>query len=183
LLDPLPGARLYRVPLALPRVFLARHAEVLPDDQALRRIYEPEIVAGESIWLAPDSATTVTTTAPPGRAGTCALESYSNNRVVAVCTAEESGFAIFVEQYDRGWHATVDNQPAHILRANLIMRALPLTVGSHRIVLEFRTPGLGAGIAISLMSLLMLGVLWLAGSRRKPAATPDPASIALTSAP
>jgi hypothetical protein len=36
LLDPLPGARLYRVPLALPRVFLARHAEVLPDDQALR---------------------------------------------------------------------------------------------------------------------------------------------------
>jgi hypothetical protein len=182
LLDPLPGARLYRVPLALPRVFLARHAEVLPDDQALRRIYEPEIVAGESVWLAPDNATTVTT-APPGRAGTCALESYSNNRVVAVCTAAESGFAIFVEQYDRGWHATVDDQPAHILRANLIMRALPLTVGSHRIVLQFRTPGLDAGVTISLISLLMLGVLWLSGGRRKSVATPDPASIALTSTP
>jgi hypothetical protein len=176
LLDPLPGARLYRVPLALPRVFLARHAEVLPDDQALRRIYEPEIIAGKTVWLAPDSAATVVS-APPGRAGTCALESYRNNRVVASCTADESGLAVFVEQYDRGWHATVDDQPARVLRANLIMRALPLTAGTHRIVLEFRTPGLGAGGVISLLSLLGLAMLWLGGGRRKSAAPRRPACV------
>ena len=167
--DPLPGARLYRVPGALPRVFLARHAQVLPDDEALRRIYEPEIVAGTRVWLAPGSDPPAFS-APPGRAGACALESYGNNRLVALCTAEEPGLAVFVEQYDRGWHATVDGQPARVLRANLIMRALPIEAGSHRIVLEFRTPGLGAGAAVSVTALLVLGLLWLAG-RRKPRAS------------
>jgi hypothetical protein len=165
LMDPLPGARLYRVPDALPRVFLARHAQVLSDDEALRRLYEPDIVAGKSVWLAPVSEAPVAL-APPGRAGACGLESYSNNRVVALCSAREPGLAVFVEQYDRGWHATVDDRPARLLRANLIMRALPIEAGTHRIVLEFRTPGIGAGAAISVLALLLLAALWLTGGRK-----------------
>jgi hypothetical protein len=165
LVDPLPGARLYRVPGALPRVFLARQARVLTDDEALRRLYEPQIVAGTSVWLAPVSDAPVFAE-PPGRAGACALESYGNNRLVALCTAQERGLAVFVEQYDSGWQATVDGRPARLLRANLIMRALPLEAGTHRIVLEFRTPGLHAGAALSIVSLLVLGVLWLAGRRK-----------------
>jgi len=164
LVDPLPGARLYRVPGALPRVFLARHAQVLGDDEALRRLYEPDIVAGNSVWLAPVGDPPVSP-APPGRVGTCALESFGNNRVVALCAAQERGLAVFVEQFDRGWHATVDSQPARLLRANLIMRALPIEAGTHRIVLEFHTPGLGAGAVISVLSLLLLAALWLAGGR------------------
>jgi hypothetical protein len=165
LLDPLPGARLYRVPEALPRVFLAGHAEILPDDRALQRLYEPDVVAGKSVLLAPDSAVPASTiSAPPGRVGTCTLESYRNNRLVAVCTARASGLAVFVEQFNRGWHATVDDRPAQILRANLIMRALPLEAGTHRIVLEFRTPGLGAGAFISVVSLLLLAMLWFGAS-------------------
>jgi hypothetical protein len=165
LMDPLPGARLYHVPDALPRVFLARHAQVLSDDEALRRLYEPDIVAGNSAWLAPVNDAPVAL-APPGRAGTCALELYRNNRVVALCSAREPGLAVFVEQYDRGWHATVDDRPVRLLRANLIMRALPIEAGTHRIVLEFRTPGLAAGAVVSVLALLLLAALWLTGGRR-----------------
>jgi hypothetical protein len=160
LLDPLPGARLYHVTGALSRVYLARHAEVLSDDQTVKRMYEPEVVAGESVWLAPDSDLPVFS-APPGRAGTCSLDSYSNNRLVSTCTAHERGLAVFVEQYDRGWHAQVDGQSVRLLRANLIMRALPLEPGTHRIVLEYQTPGLRMGAMISLLCLLMLGLLGL----------------------
>jgi hypothetical protein len=170
LMDPLPGARLYRVPGALPRVFLARHAQVLADDQALLRIYEPDIVAGKSVWLAPVSDAPEFS-APAGRAGTCTLESYLNNRLVALCSAEERGLAVFVEQYDRGWQASVDGRPARLLRANLIMRALPIEAGSHRIVLEFRTPGLGAGALVSVVSLFLLGLFWLWGGMGKRAPT------------
>ncbi len=169
LMDPLPGARLYHVPGALPRVFLARHAQVVSDDEALRRIYEPDIVAGKSVWLAPVAAAPEFP-APPGRGGTCTLESYGNNRLVALCSAKERSLAVFVEQYDPGWQATVDGRPARLLRANLIMRALPIEAGSHRIVLAFRTPGLGAGAFVSLASLLLLGLFWLAGGAGKPAA-------------
>ena len=130
-----------------------------------RLAYEPEIVAGTRAWLAPVSDPPVFA-GPPGRTGKCALESYGNNRLVALCTAHEPGLAVFVEQYDRGWQATVDGQPARLLRANLIMRALPIAAGTHRIVLEFRTPGFRAGGALSVASLLVLGLLWLAGRRK-----------------
>ena len=168
-LDPLPGARLYHVPGALPRVFLARHTEVLADPQALARLYQSEVVAGESAWLAPEGNPPVLAQAP-GRAGRCSLELYDNNKLVAVCTASERGVAVFVEQYDRGWHATVDGRATPILRANLIMRALPLEPGSHRIVLEYHTPGLVAGGVLSAISLLVLGIFSLPGGadgRRK----------------
>jgi tetrahydromethanopterin S-methyltransferase subunit F len=147
-------------------VFLARHAQVLSDDEALRRLYEPEIVAGASVWLAPVSEPPLVS-GTPGRAGTCTLESYRNNRVVALCHAQERGLAVFVEQYDRGWHATVDDRPVRLLRANLIMRALPLEAGTHRIVLEFRTPGLAAGGLVSMVSLMLLAMLWLSGGRKE----------------
>lgn len=174
LMDPLPGARLYQVPDALPRVFLARHAEVLSDDHAVKRIYEPDVVAGASVWLAPDSESP-SFPAPPGRAGICRLESYGNNRLVAVCTARERGLAVFVEQYDRGWHAQVDGQSARLMRANLIMRALPLEPGMHRIVLEYRTPGLRVGAAISMLCLVILGLLGLPRPRAQaPARSPVP---------
>jgi hypothetical protein len=174
MMDPLPGSRLYRVPGALPRVFLARHAETLPDDQAVKRIFEADVVGGESVWLAPNNGL-AGYSAPPGRGGTCSLESYGNNRVVAVCAARERSLAVFVEQYDRGWHAQVDGQPTRILRANLIMRALPLEPGMHRIVLEYRTPGLRVGTAISILCLLVLALLGLPRSRRQaPAGSPVP---------
>jgi hypothetical protein len=155
-------------------VYWARHAEVLSDDEVVRRIYEPEVVAGESAWLAPDSGS-LTFSAPPGRSGICNLESYGNNRLVAVCTARERSLAVFVEQYDRGWHAQVDGQPARLLRANLVMRALPLEPGTHTIVLEYRTPGLRVGAVISLLCLAMLGWLGLPKPRwQVPARSPVP---------
>lgn len=162
ILEPLPGARMYRVPGALPRVFLARHAEVLADEQALARLYEREVVSGESAWLAPEGDARPLPAAP-GRAGECRLESYANSSLVATCVAREPGLAVFVEQYDRGWRATVDGQPAKLLRANLVMRALPLAAGTHRIALAYHTPGLAAGGIISLLCLLLLGGCWYLG--------------------
>jgi len=77
----------------------------------------------------------------------------------ALATKEESWW--FVEQYDLGWHAAVDGRPAPLLRANLIMRALSVEAGPHRIVLEYRTPGLVAGATISALCLCLLALLGL----------------------
>jgi hypothetical protein len=157
-LDPLPGARMYRVPDTLPRAYWARHAEVLPDRDALERLFQPDVVAGETVLLATDSHLSVLPQSP-GRAGSCRLESYRNQRFVATCEGNDAGMAVFVEQFDRGWHATVDGRPAVIARANLIMRALALPPGHHRIELEYRTPGLALGLALSAVSLLLLALL------------------------
>ena len=180
MLDPLPGARLYRVPGTLPRVFLVGQAQVADDAVALRGIFDPAVIAGRKAWLAPESGVPSLVGSADSSPGTCALDSYSNNRLQATCQVERPGLAVFVEQYDKGWQAAVDGQAVPILRANLIMRAVPLQPGEHRIAMEFRTPGLGAGALLTLLSLMVLGILaaagWLSARRARPGSAPRPAA-------
>jgi hypothetical protein len=162
LADPLPGARLYRVQNALPRVFWAARAEAVSDKDALARIFEPEVVAGATVLLASDDPSAALSGAP-ARAGECQVESFANQRVIAVCNGHGEGFVTFVEQYDSGWSAAVDGKPAPLSRVDLIMRAVRVQPGSHRIVLEYHTPGLRLGAAISFGCLLLLASLVVFG--------------------
>lgn len=160
MLDPLPGTRLYRVPGALPRVFLVGQAQVADDAAALRRILDPDVVAGRTVWLAPASGVQALLGPADPPPGTCALDSYSSKRLQATCQVERPALAVFVEQYEKGWHATLDGQSVPILRANLIMRAVAVAPGTHRIAMEFRTPGLRVGALVTLLSLaVMVGLV------------------------
>lgn len=161
LVDPVPGSRVYRVDGSLPRVYLAGQSLTLSDDETLRRLFEPAVVAGETAWLAADTQA-LPVTAPPGRAGTCHIETFAPRRIQASCRATRAGLAVFVEQYDRGWHAQVDGREAPLLRTNLVMRGVPVEPGEHRIVLEYRAAGLLEGFAITVMALAILLALALA---------------------
>jgi hypothetical protein len=177
MLDPLPGARLYRVPGTLPRVFLVGQAQVADDAVALRGILDPAVIAGRTAWLAPESGVSSLVGPADSSPGTCVLDSYSNNRLQATCQVRRPALAVFVEQYDKGWHATVDGLTAPIARANLIMRAVALEPGEHRIVMEFRTPGLRAGAVVTFLSLTVMVVLligtWPSRRREAGAGKPD----------
>jgi hypothetical protein len=166
MLDPLPGTRLYRVPGTLPRVFLVGQAQVADDATALRRILDPAVIAGRTAWLAPDLGARSLVGPADSPPGTCALDSYSNNRLQATCQVQRSALAVFVEQYEKGWSATVDGRPVPIVRANLIMRAVAVGPGTHRIAMEFRTPGLRVGGFLTVVSLMVLVVLAAASRRR-----------------
>jgi hypothetical protein len=172
MLDPLPGTRLYRVPGTLPRVFLVGQAQVADDAVALRRVLDPAIIAGRTAWLAPESGVPSLVGPVDSPPGTCVLDSYSNSRLQATCQVRRPALAVFVEQYDKGWHATVDGETAPIARANLIMRAVALQPGEHKIAMEFATPGLRGGGFLTLLSLMILILLaaasWVSARRARP---------------
>jgi hypothetical protein len=167
LLDPVPGARLYRVTGSLPRVYLAGQGQALSDDEAMGRLFEPAVVDGEVALLEPGAEAPA---GPAGRAGTCKILSYASRRLVAHCQANHEALAVFVEQHDPGWRATVDGQSAPLVRANLVMRALRVAPGDHDIVLEYHAPSVRLGGAVTLLSLLtMLGLaLTAAWTGRRP---------------
>jgi hypothetical protein len=167
LMNPLPGARLYRVPAPLPRVYLAGRAEVLDDEAALARLFEPDVVEGARVLVAPGAGNARLPTTP-GRPGRCALEMFKNTEVVARCRADRDAVAVFIEQYDTGWHASVDGAAVPLLRANLLMRAVPLSAGEHVITLSYTPPGLKIGMIISGGSLLLLIALFFPRRRSKP---------------
>ncbi len=173
MLDPVPGARLYRVAGALPRVYLAEPAAILSDVLALQAVFAPDVIAGKRVILAPDPPppSTVAIAAPGDRnrvddLGACHLVTFANTRVEAECTARAPALAVFVEQFDRGWSATLDGRPAPVLRANLALRAIPITPGTHHIVLSFSPPGLRTGLALSIAGLFALVALAMLGKWR-----------------
>ncbi len=154
MMDPMPGARLYRVPGALPRVFLAGRADVVADAEALEDVLDDDVVAGGRVLLAPGAGA-----APLGgaarRAGDCRIRRYTNTRIEAECSAQAPAVAVFVEQHDDRWRVEVDGAPAPLLRANLLLRGVALTPGRHRITLAYAPP-LTAGAASTLAALAAL---------------------------
>lgn len=165
MVDPLPGARLYRVPGALPRVYLAGRGEVLSDEAATARIFDDDVVRGGRVLLAPDAGARPVDGAAT-RAGSCTLETLSPSRVEARCQAERPAVAVFLEQHDVGWSATVDGQPAPLWRGNLLVRAVPIGAGAHTVVLSYTPPSVGWGAVLSLLALLaFVGLLVLGRGR------------------
>lgn len=169
LLDPAPGVRLFRVSGVLPRVYLSRAGAQLPDPVAATAVFAPEIVAGNRVVLAASSDVPAKrrellvddgTGPPPGQ---CRLTSFSHARIQATCNARAPALAVFVEQYDRGWSATVDGRASPIVRVNLAMRAAPIDVGEHEVILTFAPPGLHLGIVVSLAAVVVLAALFVIG--------------------
>jgi hypothetical protein len=157
--------RLFRVEGVLPRVYAARAQSILADAAAQGAVFAADVVAGKQVVLAPDPGVPSTvavgqaSSAPPGR---CHLTFYSNARLEADCELGSAALAVFLEQFDLGWSATVDGKPAPVLRANLAMRAIPVAAGRHHVVLTFAPPGLRAGLVLSLAGLIGVIVLLLA---------------------
>ena len=168
LLDPLPGARLFRVEDPLPRVFLAGRSEIVSDAQVLRRVFDREIVSGEMALLAPEAGAQGLS-GPAGRPGTCQVDRFGSSEIVARCHGERPALAVFVEESAPGWHAQVDGLPAPLWRCNLLMRAVPVAAGAHTIALHYSAPGLAPAAVMSSTALLLILVLALlaASARRR----------------
>lgn len=66
------------------------------------------------------------------------LIEYTPNRITYQTSNKQDGLAIFSEiYYPHGWHATINDKPAKILRANYILRALEVPAGEHKIEFIF----------------------------------------------
>ncbi len=95
--------------------------------------------------------------------------------------APRPGMLVVVEGYDAGWRAWVDGEPAALLRANVIFRAIPIEAGVHDVVLSYRPPGVVALWLLWVLTsigLLAAGIRWLwirrgRSAESPPDATPD----------
>lgn len=66
------------------------------------------------------------------------LVDYKPNKLVYESVNAQAGFAVFSEIfYPKGWRVQVDGKPIDLVRANYVLRALPLEAGPHRIEMEF----------------------------------------------
>ncbi len=134
--------KIYENLRVLPRAFMARAAEVVPDDVAARaRLADPQFDPARDVILAEGAPST----APPG--STVAITAYAPEDVRLA--TQGAGYLVLTDAWYPGWTATLDGAPVPILRADLMFRAIWVPEGAHTVEFHFEPRSVLGGLWIS----------------------------------
>jgi hypothetical protein len=140
-------AFVYENPRALPRVMFVPRAEGAD--------FERIIASGQ--WPRDfDPRRTVLLEGQPGlsgghagaRPGSVVLARYSTTQVDIDVTSPDGGFVVLNDVWHPWWRASIDGEPARLLRANVLFRAVAVPPGSHRVSFTFH-PFVGAAAQLA----------------------------------
>jgi hypothetical protein len=145
----------------LPRAYLARRSCQRDDAAVWERLHSPAFRVGAEAATTCDSVPADTD--PVG-----VVKALRWDPDLLELEVQSTGAELVVnEAWHPGWSALVDGRPVPLERVNLAVRGVQLPPGAHRIELRFRTPGLAAGAAISLCTVLGVVLAWIASKVRR----------------
>ncbi|MBF9255289.1 YfhO family protein [Pontibacter sp. 172403-2] len=88
---------------------------------------------------------------------TIKLTKYNPNELTYEVNATGNQLAIFSEiYYPAGWQAYIDGKPVDHIRANYVLRALPVPAGKHTIRFVFAPQSYALGNTVSMISSILL---------------------------
>lgn len=82
--------------------------------------------------------------------------SYKNNSVLLNVATETGGMLVASEGWYPGWKAYVDGKEAKLLKADLVLRAIPLAPGAHSVRFVYCPASFKTGLAISSVSAVLI---------------------------
>ena len=90
------------------------------------------------------------------------LTSYEANALTFEAETDRERLAVFSDIYYPGWQCTIDGEPAQILRADYVLRAVVIPAGKHQIAFRFDPQSLHTTEAIANTALIALALLLIA---------------------
>jgi len=91
----------------------------------------------------------------PGAAGTVVSADLLESGKIVV-DARRNGLLVLSQDWEAGWHATVDGRSAPVLRVNGLVIGLTVPRGHHVVRIAFQPPRLHLGAVITLLAVLAL---------------------------
>ncbi|QMU30813.1 YfhO family protein [Adhaeribacter radiodurans] len=95
---------------------------------------------------------------------TVKLTSYEPNDLKYDVSAAQEGLIVFSEiYYPEGWQAYLDGKPVEHIRANYVLRAMPVPAGKHTIEFKFEPASYSLGNTGSLISSILMILIIIGG--------------------
>ena len=150
-----------RNPSALPRAYVVPRATIVTDGASLALSYFRETNPRYSVLMTEDPLRQIP---PSPRQPFKAAQwmSIDPDHPVLDVTTEAPGLLVIADSWMPGWTARVDGVPVPILRGNHAQRVIPiLQPGRHTIAMNYWPPGFPLGCAITGVSALTWGLLFV----------------------
>ncbi|MDY6876032.1 MAG: YfhO family protein [Chloroflexota bacterium] len=166
--------RFYRLPDALGRAWVVPVARQVSPDEMLMALVDPAFDPAAEVLLEraegrEQGAEGRRQEAAPGIQRPASSVEYqvalqdAANQVTIHAILDTPGYLVLADTWYPGWQATVDGEPAPVLRANYAFRAVWLGAGEHVVEFVYRPRAVMIGIRLSVGSLICLFVGWLVG--------------------
>jgi len=158
-----PYQSLYAEP-GLPRARLVAQAVVRPDTAAvsymLSAAFDPDtqVVLSEPPPVSLDGGPV---------SGTVRWETRGPNRLRLGVTTDRTALLVIADNWFPAWHASVDGEPAPVLRAYHTLRAVPVGAGEHKVEMWYRSATLVRSFWLSLVVVVVLLAVWGTGLVRQ----------------
>ena len=151
-----PDLDVYLNTAALPRALLVHQAQIVTDHAAAwEAIRAPGFDPAETVILEEGEPLAVD---PGDGERRLYFARYDLNQVELVVQTPVDSYLVLSDVYYPGWRATVDGKPAELLRADYVFRAVPVPAGEHTVRLEFAPWTWRAGLWVSIITWIGLGI-------------------------
>jgi len=168
--------RVVRLPGARPRAWLAEDVRIHEDRAAVEEAlldpdFEPLRTTNvELSSAAGGAASTVEILSGRGPAGEARIAVEHGGHLEVLVEARRPAILVVADSLLPGVKATVDGEPAPILRADLRFRAVVVPAGRHAVVFDYAPAALRWGLIVSGASVLLafLALIWLGRGARRP---------------
>jgi hypothetical protein len=161
-----PDAVVYANDAALPRAFLVGGQQTVDgDDAALAAVTAPGFDGRRAAVT--ESPVAGLSAGPAPSPGSARIVSYADERAVLESRAARPSLLVLTDVWYPGWKATLDGKPADIERVNYLMRGVKVPPGTHRVEMRYEPASWRAGWIISLVCLLIVIGLVVAGIRQR----------------
>lgn len=153
--------RVYENAAALPRAWIVHETQQVTPAEALSAL--------ASGTVDPRTVALMGETPPrlqPATAGDAArISRYETDRVSLEVTAASEGLLVLGDVYDPGWQVFVDGERSRLYPVDTMLRGVSIPTGSHVVEFRYEPRSLWIGIRITLLSLLVLIAVAIAGIR------------------
>jgi hypothetical protein len=148
---------------------VAQFRPLAADERELERLANTPGAAAErlrtSVFLADGGAATSATSTPLPTARV-EINRWDGQSLAADVDATGPGYLYVADGYDPHWRASIDGQPAPVLRANAAFKAVAIPAGRHRVTLDYRPGVLSAAVwAFFAAATIGLGVVIIGSVR------------------
>lgn len=149
--------RLLERPPAVGRASLVPAARVQPDERAqLDLLFAAGFDPASEVLLGEPSAGPSGVASAPGPPRSTIVADDAETVSVETNAPDGGGYVLLLDSYDPNWQAEVDGEPAPVLRANLLFRAVHVASGAHTVRFIYRPRRFWVGAGVSAAVLLVL---------------------------